>query len=755
MGKSKFNGLWIWGWKLESRAIQHIVLLSILVSVFNLALPLGIQALLTFITGGEFRWGTVSVILLVLFSTFLANRWQLQTIALAEKMEERLFLFMAHYYWKLVKKEDGLGHAHDKVKYFIEVSNIQKGYSKRLIEILSAVLQLLMGVILISFYHPFFFVLGIILLIGLTFIIWKKGKVAILQKMDVSNEKYNFYSFIQKLSNQNLSSEESLKVSQSISASYVSNKRSYFDSIWIQLKSFMFFKMCVIAIMLLLGVYLAIEQKISLGQFLAAELVIVLVVNSIEKLLFSLSSVYETMVSFEKGFAILEGHLDINDVHPEQTFKDLNIVEEETRYSYDKPIKLGALMIVLICILCLPWTQSVDANGKVISLSPDQRPQGVQSVIAGKIEKWYVQEGALVKKGDTLLFISEIKDDYFDPNLLSNTENQIKSKEGAVTNYMEKVRSLDAQVDALLNAKEIKLAQTLTKVEQAKVKIKTDSIECNLAENNLKLANDQLARFDQMYKQGLISKTEWEGRQMSVQSAQAKLNDAKNKFMIDKNELMNVFRDFKGVEAEYRDKISKAESEKYSTFSSMYDAEAQVTKLQNQFNNYDRRTGYYYITAPQDGFVVKMAKSGIGETIKEGEEVVRISPQKFEHAVEVSIDPIHAPLIHEGENVRLIFDGWPAFVISGWSQMSTGLFEGKVLAINPALQEDGKLKVWIQPSDNMQWPSQLRLGGGVKTYFLLNDVPLGYELWRILNAFPPDFYAGKQHSDIELKDNKK
>ncbi len=742
MAKPHFSGLWFLGWRLELKAIQQIILLSILVSIFNLALPLGIQGLLGFITGGQFRWGTISIIAMVLIATFLANRWQLQTIAIAEKMEERLFVFMATHYRNQIKEHSSTPANPQEIQYFIEVSNIQKGYSKRLIEIIAAGLQLLMGVVLISFYHPFFFALGLVLLVGLSWVIWHKGKRAILQKMEVSNQKYAFYSFLQK--NHSTTNDDA---GQKIADDYVSDKRNYFELIWFQLRSFMFFKMCIIAIMLLLGVYLAIEQKISLGQFLAAELVIVLVVNSIEKLLFSLSSIYETLVSFEKGFALIQ--------NVEPSYEGIPLLADAQPKQYDKPIKLLSFIAILILVLCLPWTQNVDADGKVISLSPDQRPQGVQSVIAGKIEKWYVQEGALVKKGDTLLFISEIKDDYFDPNLLSNTENQIKSKEGAVTNYMEKVRALDAQVDALLNAKDIKLQQTLTKIEQTKVKIKTDSVECYLAENNLRLANEQLARFDQMYKQGLISKTEWEGRQMSVQSAQAKLNDAKNKFMIDKNELMNVFRDFKGVEAEYRDKISKAESEKYSTFSSMYDAEAQVTKLQNQFNNYDRRTGYYYITAPQDGFVVKMAKSGIGETIKEGEEVVRISPQKFEHAVEVSIDPIHAPLIHEGEKVRLIFDGWPAFVISGWSQMSTGLFEGKVLAINPALQEDGKLKVWIQPLDEAQWPSQLRLGGGVKSYFLLNDVPLGYELWRVLNAFPPDFYAGKQVPNMESKDNKK
>jgi multidrug efflux pump subunit AcrA (membrane-fusion protein) len=176
----------------------------------------------------------------------------------------------------------------------------------------------------------------------------------------------------------------------------------------------------------------------------------------------------------------------------------------------------------------------------------------------------------------------------------------------------------------------------------------------------------------------------------------------------------------------------------------MYDAEAQVTKLQNQYNNYDRRTGFYYLLAPQDGFVSRATKSGIGETVKEGEEVVRITPNKFDQAVEIYIDPVNTPLVHVGENVRLIFDGWPAFVISGWSQMSTGLFDGQIVGIDPVIQQNGQLRIWVKPNAANQWPDQLRQGGGVRAFMLLNDVPLGYELWRLLNAFPPDYYQGKE-----------
>jgi multidrug resistance efflux pump len=761
--KRGFRALWLQGMRLEGEALRKIFLLSILASLFQLALPLGIQALMGFISGGEFRMGTLSVIFLVLLATWMANRWQIEMVKTGEQIEERLFVLMAYEYAQRLFIQPAEGSFQkfvSKAKYFIEISGIQKGYSKSMIEIIAACLQLILGVMLISFYHPFFMIFGLTLLLGLFIIIKTKGMQAIRTKVEVSNEKYGMYDWIQKQSKEIGDVEKTKEELHGRSLNYVQVKRDHFAVVLFQMRSFLFFKMCIITGMLLLGVWLAIEQKISLGQFLAAELVIVLVVNSIEKLLFGLSSIYETMVSFEKGFSLIADtneedadeffHLPKGEQYP--VWYKVQFGKLAKRHKY----RLIAVLLALIGLLLLPWTQNIESEGKVISLEPNQRPQSVETIIAGRIEKWYVQEGDSVAAGDTLLFLSEIKDDFFDPKLLDNTDRQIKSKESAVDNYMEKVKALDAQIDALLNAKDIKREQILTKLQQAQLKIKTDSTDLIAVENNYKVVQDQMKRFDQLYKQELISKTEWEGRQVSLQNAQAKINDQRNKLAIAKAELLNTQRDYRGVEAEYRDKISKAESDKFSTFSAMYDAEAQVTKLQNQFNNYDRRTGYYYIIAPQNGFVSKVTKSGIGETVKEGEEVVRITPHRFDKAVELWIDPVNNPLIHYGEQVRIIFDGWPAFVISGWNQMSTGLFDGTIVSVDPAIQENGKFRVWVKPINDKPWPENLRLGGGVKGIMLLNDVPLGYEMWRVLNGFPPDFYQpqGKE-SKMEVKEEKK
>ena len=433
----------------------------------------------------------------------------------------------------------------------------------------------------------------------------------------------------------------------------------------------------------------------------------------------------------------------LDDVDSSVTFSSWKKIEQRS-----KNIRAARILLIsaaiLVGVLFVPWTQNIICAGSIISLEPNSRPQAVETIIGGRVEKWFVQEGDSVKKGDTILFISEVKVDYFDPNLVQNTESQLQSKESALEGYMSKIVSLDLQINAMISGKEVKKDQTRTKIDQAQFKITTDSTDLANAERNAQIIQDQFVRYEQLFKEDLISRTELETRRMSTQNAATKVIEHRNKLAISRNEFMNLKRELRAIDAEYNDKISKAESEKFASMSTLYGAEAELTKLQNQFNNYDRRNGLYYILAPQDGFISKTSKSGIGETVKEGEEIARISPYRFAHAVEVFIDPVDMPLVHAGEQVRLIFDGFPAFVITGWQHISKGVYNGTILTVDPALHESGKFRVLVQPANGEQWPTALKQGGGVQAIMLLNDVPVGYELWRKFNGFPPDFYSPDQ-----------
>ena len=323
------------------------------------------------------------------------------------------------------------------------------------------------------------------------------------------------------------------------------------------------------------------------------------------------------------------------------------------------------LGLAFLVFLFLPWTQNIQADGFVTNLRPEQRPQVVNSVIAGRIEKWYVQEGVYVEKGDTILFISEVKDEYFDPNLLTRTKERLVAQEGGIQAYIQKVNALDQQVAALKQSQELKIEQATNKIRQSELKVQSDSLDLIAATSNEEIAEKQYKRFESLYKQGLKSLTDVENYRQTFREAEAKFVSAENKLLTSRNELLNAKIELTTVQADYNDKIAKSESDKFTALSDMLDAEAKLAKMLNEVSNYTIRSSMYFITAPQDGYITKALQSGIGETIKEGEAIVSIVPNVSQLAVEMYVRPIDLPLISKGSEVRFIFDGWPSLVFSG------------------------------------------------------------------------------------------
>jgi adhesin transport system membrane fusion protein len=407
-----------------------------------------------------------------------------------------------------------------------------------------------------------------------------------------------------------------------------------------------------------------------------------------------------------------------------------------------------------LCIIIsfLPWTQNVQADGYVTNLRPDQRPQTVNSVIAGQIEKWYIQEGQFVEKGDTILFISEVKDEYFDPELLVRTKERLAAQEGGIEAYIKKINAVDKQVEALKQSQVLKRQQANNKLRQGELKVQSDSLDLIAATSNLEIAEKQYKRQESLYEQGLKSLTELENYRQKYREAEAKFVSAENKLLTSRNELINAKIELTSIQADYNDKIAKSESNKFTALSDMLDAEGKLAKTLNEVSNYTIRSSMYFITAPQAGYVTKALQSGIGETIKEGDPIVSIVPNISELAVEMYVRPIDLPLLEKGAPVRFIFDGWPSLVFSGWPNVSVGAYAGRVFAIDNVTSTNGKYRILVAPDPEEEpWPLELRMGSGAQAIALLKDVPIWYEFWRQLNGFPPEFYKGGELKAEEKK----
>lgn len=407
---------------------------------------------------------------------------------------------------------------------------------------------------------------------------------------------------------------------------------------------------------------------------------------------------------------------------------------------FNRFLKFSALFGVIV--LFLPWTQTISGTGSVTTLSPEHRPQTIQSVIPGKIAEWYVNEGDYVEEGDTILRITEVKNEYFDPALVERTGDQVRSKSSSLDSYDQKLSALSTQIGALREERELKLEQARNKLEQARFKTQSDSIDLEAAKTNLQIAETQFNRTQLLQEEGLKAMTDVEEKKLKLQENQAKLISQQNKLLASRNDIINAKIEINRTKAEYSDKISKSISERSSAESGRFDAEAEVSKLENAFTNYEMRQDLYFVRAPQNGYINKAIKGGIGETFKEGEQLVSIMPSSYDLAVETFVNPIDLPLLHKGEKVRVRFDGWPAIVFSGWPNISYGTYGAKVVAIENFISPNGKYRVLLAPDEeDHEWPEALRVGSGANTLALLEDVPIWYEIWRHLNGFPPNYYT--------------
>jgi multidrug resistance efflux pump len=445
--------------------------------------------------------------------------------------------------------------------------------------------------------------------------------------------------------------------------------------------------------------------------------------------------------------------------------KEIDIIDEETGkkysaynsiYSVDIESRIKnifwGLLIVLIFILFVPWTQNINTSGIVTTQFQEQRPQQINSIIPGKIIKWWVKEGDFVQKGDTIVELADTKDDYLDPRLIERTNDQLVAKKQKVDFYDSKITNIKGQLVAIEEGFKLKEAAIRNKIQQLERKILIDSAELSAAKIDLEVGTNQYNRAGKMLNDGIISLVDYERRTQSFNKAKAGFQEKQQKFLNTKQDVLIAKIELNTLKQDVNDKLFKLKGDIANSNTEKSTVIAEVAKNENELSNYRIRGGQKWLIAPQTGQIIKAKKAGINEIVKEGEMIVEIVPNSFKYAVELFVKPMDLALINKGQDVRLQFDGYPAIVFSGWPNSSYGTFAGKISAIETNRNENGQFRVLIIPDmTDKNWPSNLKIGTGAQGFALLNDVPIWYELWRQLNGFPPDFYT----VEVKGKDTKK
>lgn len=395
-------------------------------------------------------------------------------------------------------------------------------------------------------------------------------------------------------------------------------------------------------------------------------------------------------------------------------------------------VKIFALLFFVLPVLALflPWQQNVTAHGKVTAFSPAERVQTIDAPLSGVITKWYVQEGSVVKEGDPLVEISDI-DPMFKDRLEAQRNNlQIKlvTKEDELKSYQVQQQNLVASRDAKISAAKFKLAMASQKKLSADEAISSAKATADAAEF-------QSSRMQRLFVDGLVSKRDLELAQRdliianrSLASSQAILNSAKAEAQSAQAEIQQIRADTQASLDSSAALISKIKGEVADSSNSLTNAEINLSRQNMQ-----------KITAPRAGTIFRLPVNSQSQMISQGQALLVILPETKQRAVELWVDGRDTPLITQGSLVRLEFEGWPAIQVPGWAKVGLGTFAGKVSFVDPTDNGTGTFRVMIVADENYpNWPTArfLRQGISAKGWILMENVTIGYEIWRLLNGFP-------------------
>lgn len=390
-----------------------------------------------------------------------------------------------------------------------------------------------------------------------------------------------------------------------------------------------------------------------------------------------------------------------------------------------------AFFVLPILVMFLPWQQNVTATGKVTAFSPEERVQTIDAPVSGLITKWHVQEASVVKAGDILLEISDTDSQYQD-RLISQRDNQaikLQTKQDELLAYQLQLKNLNASRDA-------KISATTYKLDVANQKVRASKESVSSANATLEAASIQLQRLQRLLDDGLVSRRDVEVAQRDEIIAKRNLNSSNAQLQSALAEVKSAKADITQISAETDAKLDSTSAVINKIKGELAETENSLTKAEINLS----RQNMQRIVAPRSGTIFQLPVNSQSRIIKKGDPLLVIVPDADKRAVELWVDGRDAPLVYKGVEVRLEFEGWPAIQVPGWADVNVGTFIGEVAFVDPTDNGNGKFRVMILPKpDTPKWPSTqfLRQGVMARGWLLLEEVSIGYELWRILNSFPP------------------
>ena len=397
---------------------------------------------------------------------------------------------------------------------------------------------------------------------------------------------------------------------------------------------------------------------------------------------------------------------------------------------------LSRLLVVMmfvgvVLLIVTPWQQNIPGSGRVIAFNPEERPQNIESPLDGRIVRWHVVEGQVVKKGDPIVDMTDN-----DPSINERLEQERDQTALTVMQGELRVKSIEDRVRGLLDTQRTGVAAAELRVKMAVERVAAADQALSAARAARITAQLNLERQKALAAKGLASTRNVELAVLDAAQRDADVDRAVATLNAARSEQGSLDAELQRTDADARTRVDEAKAAVASAMSDVAKARAELAKVEVRVSRQQTQR----VLAPIDGTVFRVVARQSGEQLKSGAPLAVLVPTSNKNVVELWVDGNDMPMIQVGRTVRVQFEGWPALQFTGWPSIAVGTFGGRVMMVDSTDNGKGKFRVLVEPNVNDEpWPSQHYLRQGVRAngWVLLNTVPVGGEIWRQFNGFPP------------------
>ncbi len=387
------------------------------------------------------------------------------------------------------------------------------------------------------------------------------------------------------------------------------------------------------------------------------------------------------------------------------------------------------LILFFIAILFLPWRQTVEGEGRLIAYDPTERLQAISAPIDGFIDTFYISENEHIQKGMKLFDMIDL-----DKNYKIRVYKMKEDFEQQHQNTEDELIVLKQKKTSLLNQKEIRIELYDKRYIQAEEQLKSLQLKYKAEKKNYEVVLNHFNRIKQLYLQKIESKKNYEKAENRYISAKTQFDKIEIDIEVQKRHLSVIQQEKKQFLEEIENQIRTLEN-------SMLSVKTRLNILKRDYENHLTKIARYEtssVVSEKDGVVMRILENDKNTYIKKGQPVIHFSPDVTESSLLLKVSDFNMPLIKEGLSVRIRFHGWPVLHIPGWPAIRFGTFGGIIKRVDPVLHEQGAYYAYVVEDPSEPWPSkeELRVGTNATAWVALSSVPIWYELWRLMNAFP-------------------